>query len=102
MALLFMDGFDTGSTNGKWMQYNYAPVFATTTRFGVGKCIDANIYKNMGFFRTIPSVSAIYLGFAIYFPSASSVSPGDPLLYIYGDAGSTTHTHCLTSAVQAL
>lgn len=85
MALLFMDGFDTGSAS-KWVIAGTAS-FSTATRFGYSKYISGFDSAS----RLMTPASKLYIGFAVKFNNrADSMAP---FIQLLGDGGLTSHLY---------
>lgn len=86
MALLFMDGFDSGDMSAKWSIIDSGTVTSsTTTPYGVGRSLELNSTGTLA--RPITPSEQITLGFA-YQPLASS---SDMDITLFADNGSSDH-----------
>ena len=86
MSLLFIDGFDVGDGNVKWVQTNGLGSSSTTTRFGGRSWALANqIYFST---KVITPSANIFVGAAIRITSYDANSI--PLTFL-GDNGATAH-----------
>lgn len=99
MALLFMDGFDAGDFQQKYMNSSVTGLASSAaTRFSYGRCLTKSPNANGSLIRKFTPSDSIIVGFAAKYSTNYSGWPG-VFVSIMGDSAVTNHIHLGTGDV---